>query len=469
MNSKPELNRVLGLSTAVLLVISSMIGSGIFKKIAPMSSELGNANLILIAWLIAGIISMFGVFTYAGLATLTEEGGGQFEYFRIIYGKFFAFIFGWGCFTVIQTASIASIAYVFGESVNNLVHFKNPIEDLSHKHLFHFIYPFQNSGVKIFTMFTIIILTIINIYSVKTGGRLNDIFSLSKIIGIMLLIILGLGLSGNSSTEIQYQDELVQAPKGFSLISAMFTAMLAAFWAYDGWINISYIGGEVKNPKKNIPIAFIGGTAVVMFIYVLLNIAYLNALPVSTYAAIDAAGNKIAGAEMANAVMGQNGFILISILIMLCTFGSANSSLMSSPRIYFQMAKQNLFFPMFAEVHKKFRTPHKALIFQAIWACILVMSGTFDQLTDMLIFASFIFYGSGAIGLIIMKQKKIITTKVFGYPYIPIIFILFCIVLVVNAIYSTPKESCTGLMFLLSGIPLYFYFNRKEKKHHDTK
>lgn len=406
---------------------------------------------------------MFGVFTYSGLATLTEEGGGQFEYFRIIYGKFFAFIFGWTCFTVIQTASIASIAYVFGESVNNLVHFKKPIESLSEISIGNFIYPFANSGVKLFTIFTIAILTVINIFGVKKGGLLNDVFSSAKIIGILLLVVLGFALSGNSA-EID-QSAIVEKPvlSGVTLISAMFTAMLAAFWAYDGWINIAYIGGEVKNPKKNIPIAIIGGTAVVMFIYVLVNMAYLKALPVDAYIQIDAEGNKIAGAEMAKTIMGVRGFILISILILLCTFGATNSSLMSSPRIYFQMAKEKLFFRNFGKIHTKYKTPYWALIYQAAWASILVISGTFDQLTDMLIFASFIFYGSGAIGLIIMKRKGIITKKIIGYPYIPLLFILFCIVLVGNALYSTTEESLVGLLFLASSIPLYYYLQSRNK------
>lgn len=429
-----------------------------------MSAVLGDSRLILLAWTIAGIISMFGVFSYAGLATLTEEGGGQFEYFRIIYGKFFAFVFGWTCFTVIQTASISSIAYVFGESVNNIAHFSDPFDSLKNVSIANSIYPFANSGVKIFTIFTILCLTVINILGVKKGGILNDVFSSAKLIGISLLIILGFMLAGNSVAGTSYINTSIEVPQGTALLSAMFTAMLAAFWAYDGWINIAYIGGEVKNPKRNIPLAFIGGTAVVMLIYVLLNSAYLFALPPAAYAEMNTAGNKIAGAEMAATVMGNGGFILISILIMLCTFGATNSSLMSSPRIYFQMAKEKLFFKSFGEIHPKYKTPHKSLIFQAVWACVLVISGTFDQLTDMLIFASFIFYGSGAIGLILMKRKGVITAKVFGYPYVPIIFILFCIVLIGNALFTTTKESLTGLLFLASSVPLYFYLQKRERQ-----
>ena len=481
MNAKPELKRALGLTTAILLVISGMIGSGIFKKIAPMSSVLGDSNLILLAWVLAGVISMFGVFSYAGLATLTEEGGGQFEYFRIIYGKFFAFLFGWACFTVIQTASIASIAYVFGESVNNLVGFGNPTESWKDFQVGGFLFPFANSGVKIFTIITILILTAINYFGVKKGGVLNDIFSAAKIAGIVILIIAGFILNGDQTVDLPIPTVAVSKPEGWLLLSAMFTAMLSAFWAYDGWVNLSYIGGEIKNPKKNIPIAIIGGVAVVMFLYVLLNITYLHALPVETYATIDAAGNKIAGAEMAHSIMGNAGYILISVLIMLCTFGATNASLMSSPRIYHQMAKKNLFFKSFGEIHPKYHVPHKSLIYQAVWASILVISGTFDQLTDMLIFASFIAYGSGAAGLIYMKMKnkkqeavqldaglinsdqKSISKKVFGYPYFPAIFVLFCLGLIINTLITMPGESITGLVFIALGIPVYFWVKKRNQ------
>lgn len=478
MNTQPELKRALGLTTAILLVISSMIGSGVFKKIAPMSETLMDSKLILLAWLLAGLVSMFGVFTYSGLASLTDQGGGQFEYFRIIYGKFFGFLFGWTCFTVIQSASIASIAYVFSESVNNLAHFKQPFDNWANINIGNFIFPFANSGVKIFTICTIIALTLINYFGVKKGGLINDIFSWAKIGGIVFLIITGFLLYGNSDQVYAQNSQLIK-PQDFNLISAMFAAMLAAFWAYDGWVNLSYMGGEVKNPKKNIPIAIIVGTAVVMVVYVLVNIVYLRVLPVETFVEINSAGNKIAAAEVAQSILPGIGFTLVSILIMVSAFGATNASLMSSPRIYHQMAKQKLFFKSFGKTHPKYHTPHISLLFQMVWSSVLVISGTFDQLTDMLIFASFIAYGSGAAGLLYMKMKgkKImpeaadgidaepkrlkITAKVIGYPVIPIVFLLFSIGLVINTIITMPQESLVGLSFIAIGIPVYFLVKRQ--------
>ncbi len=462
MNEKPQLKRALGLTTAILLVISSMIGSGVFKKVAPMSATLMDTNLILLAWFLAGLVSMFGVFSYAGLATLTEEGGGQFEYFRIIYGKFFAFLFGWTCFMVIQSASIASIAYVFSESANNLFHFKNPTEGLADISLFSYIFPFRNSGVKLFAILTICVLTIINFFGVKKGGVLNDIISYAKIGGILFLIIAGLILGGNAGAVAAKTSPLIK-PENFNLISAMFAAMLAAFWAYDGWVNLSYIGGEVKNPKKNIPIAIIGGTAAVMFLYVLVNYVYLKVMPVNGFIEINNAGNQIAAAEVVKNILPGIGYIIISILILICTFGATNASVMSSPRIYYQMAQKKLFFKSFSKIHPKYQTPHISLWFQMLWSSILVLSGTFDQLTEMLVFASFIFYGSGALGLILMKRKGIITTKVYGYPYVPIIFILFCIGLIINTLITSPEISLTGLSFFVLGIPIYFIVKNQNK------
>lgn len=425
-----------------------------------MSTTLMDQHLILLAWVLAGVISMFGVFTYSGLASLTEEGGGQFEYFRIIYGRFFAFLFGWTCFTVIQSASIASIAYVFSESVNNLMHFSDPLAAWSTVHVGN-IYPFAHSGIKLFTILTIVVLTMINYRGVKNGGLLNDIFSSAKIIGILFLIVAGLLFRGNTSdNDVQHAAHI--PPEDFNMLSGMFTAMLAAFWAYDGWINLSYIGGEVKNPKKNIPIAIVGGTAAVMFIYVLVNYVYLKVLPVDQFVQIDAAGNQIAAAEVARTILPGIGYTLISVLIMICTFGATNASLMSSPRIYFQMAKKGLFFKSFGEVHPRFQTPHKSLVIQMIWSSLLVLSGTFDQLTEMLIFASFIFYGMGALGLLLMKRKGQITVKVFGYPYIPVIFILFCIGLVINTLIESTTLSLIGLSFFAMGMPLY-YLMRDER------
>ena len=459
-SSTPQLLRVLGLSTGILLVASSMIGSGIFKKIAPMAETMQDGGDILLAWLLAGVISMFGAFAFAGLATMTEEAGGQYEYLRLIYGKFFGFLYGWTYFSVIGSASAASIAYVFAESVNNLIPLGNPLEAWAHLNIGGFIYPFANSGVKILTILTVIGLTWINIRGVKKGGALNDITSSLKILGILLIIALGLSHGGGSDAFAQSGPPSVDL-SGLGWYSALFAAMLSAFWAYDGWINITFMSSEFKNPRRNVPIAIVSGTLLVMVLYLAVNYAYLNILGIPELRGINAAGNQIAGAEVARHVLGNAGYFFISILVIICTFGAANATIMTAARMYFRMSQEGVFFPAAKEVHPTYHTPAKALTIAMVWSSILVLSGTFDQLTDMLIFAAFMFYAAGALGLIIAKRRGQITARTFGYPWMPIIFILFCIVLVGNTLYVYPKESLTGLLLILIGLPAWWYFTKR--------
>ncbi|MDD4950248.1 amino acid permease [Sulfuricurvum sp.] len=458
---EPALLHVLGLGTAILLVAGSMIGSGVFKKIAPMSVNLANGSLILWAWVVAGLITILGAFSFASLATTTKEAGGQFQYFKNVFGVFFGFIYGWSFFAVISTASIASIAYVFAESLGNLCGVPPLLEAYSSYNIFGIIFPFQNASIKLIAVSTLIFLTIFNIRGVKGGGWLSNIVTSAKVLGILLLIFMGLSYSENSTHATvvihtfkpSQTSELVQ-------ISAFFTAMLGAFWAYDGWVNITNMASEFKNPTKNIPIAIIVGTALTMCLYLLVNYAYLQVLTPADFAHLSTQHGSIAAIEVAKITMGSIGITLISILIMVSTFGATQASTMSAARVYYQMSKEGYFFKPFSHVHKRFRTPYISLIGQMIWACLLIISGTFDQLTDMLVFAAFIFYALGAIAVIRLKMigKLQIT---YGYPVVPLLFFLCCIVIVANSIYSRPLESLTGLGLVILGAPLYLYFRTR--------
>lgn len=459
----------LGLYTAVLIVISSMVGSGIFKKAAPMAMELQSGGLLLLCWLIAGLVTLIGSTTNAEVAGLIAEPGGQYCYFKEMYGKAFAFIYGWSCFSVIQSASIASIAYVFAESVNAMIplpHLSEAAESLS---VFGIFYPLQNFGVKMLTIATIIFLTVANYLGVIFGGFISNLFTSLKVIGILVIIFLGITLSGGSAANLEPLGENPVATYGSSLglFGAMFAAMLGAFWAYDGWNNIGYLGGEVKNPKKNIPLSLFIGVGIVMVIYLLVNFAYLYVMPVNEIIDVANRENTIIAVEVMRKFMGNGGAIFISILIMISTFGTTNGTILASSRIYFAMAKDHLFFKSAGNVHPKFKTPYTSLIIQGIWSCLLVMSGTFDQLTDMLIFASFIFYGAGAFGVFILRKKfKAIPRpyKAIGYPVLPMLFVLFCLTLVVVTIIQNPRDAGIGLGLVLSGIPFYMFWKNKITK-----
>lgn len=429
-----------------------------------MSSELMNSSLILWAWAIAGLITMLGAFSFASLATTTKEAGGQFQYFKNVFGDFFGFIYGWSFFTVISTASIASMAYVFAESLVNLFHISPILNDYSTYSIFGAIFPFQNASVKLIAITTLISLTLFNIRGVKGGGWLSNIVTSAKILGIILLITLGLSYSGhNSDTALTSHPLSVSQSHDLLHISAFFTAMLGAFWAYDGWVNITNMASEFKNPTKNIPRAIIIGTALTMFLYIMVNYAYLQVLTPADFAHLKTQQGSIAAVEVAGVVLGSVGITVISSLIMISTFGATQASTMSAARVYYQMAKEGYFFKPFSIVHRRFRTPYISLYGQMVWASLLILSGTFDQLTDMLIFAAFIFYGLGAIAVIRLKRMGKLTFT-FGYPYVPLLFLLFCAVIVINAIYTRPLESLTGLGLISLGVPVYLYFRSQNKE-----
>lgn len=459
----PSLLQVLGLGTAILLVAGNIIGSGVFKKIAPMSDSLMNGNLIIWAWIVAGVITMLGALSYASLASVTKEAGGQFQYFKNAFNDFTGFMFGWSFFSVISTASIASISYVFAESFVKFWHIPEFFNFSPDAVKFFGLSFSENFTVKFIAISTLILLTIYNILGVKGGGWLSNIVTSAKIIGILLLIILGLTFSG-STGENEITNVTSTNPIGAGNIfrlSAFFTAMLGAFWAYDGWVNITNMASEFKNPTKNVPRAIIFGTLLTMVLYVLVNYSYLNVLSTSEFAAISKQQGTIAAVEVAGKVMGAIGITVISALIMVSTFGATQGSTMSAARVYYQMSKEKLFFKPFSKVSEKFRTPHISLTGQMIWSSILILSGTFDQLTDMLVFVAFLFYALGAIAVIKLKRSRP-DLKTYGYPVVPALFILFCIVIIINSIYSRPWESLIGLGLILTGVPLYFYFSRKK-------
>lgn len=461
---QPSLLQALGLGTAILMVAGNMIGSGVFKKITPMSAELMESSLILWAWAVAGLITMLGAFSFASLATTTKEAGGQFQYFKNVFGDFFGFIYGWSFFTVISTASIASMAYVFAESLGNLFQVSPVLESYSTYSIAGVIFPFQNASIKLIAITTLILLTLFNIRGVKGGGWLSNIVTSAKILGILLLIAWGLSYSGHTvNTPLAVQSITPSQTSNLLHISAFFTAMLGAFWAYDGWVNITNMASEFKNPTKNIPRAIIIGTALTMFLYLMVNYAYLQVLTPTDFANLKTQQGSIAAVEVAGIVMGSVGITVISSLIMISTFGATQASTMSAARVYYQMAKEGYFFKPFSIVHRRFRTPYISLYGQMVWASLLILSGTFDQLTDMLIFAAFIFYGLGAIAVIRLKMIGKLSFT-FGYPVIPLLFLFCCTVIVVNAIYTRPLESLTGLGLILLGVPVYLYFRALNKK-----
>ena len=393
----------IGLKVATFLVVSVIIGSGVFKKIAPMAHELGSPLLVILCWVLAGIISLAGALSTAEMVSMFPNSGGEYFYFQKIYGRFFSFIYGWSSFTIIKTAAIAALAYIFSQSLNSLFPFPSYSSDTS----FLGIALFQNLSIKIVASILIILLTLLNYRGVEFAAKLSSFLTYLMLTAIVVFIVLGFSSSSVNIQNLTQHSQLATTPSlnGWNLMKALFVASLGAFWGYEGWNNIAYIGEEINNPKRNLPLALGLGTLLVIATYVALNIVFVTVMPIDYFIQLNETPNKIAAVEVAGRISGHIGMILVAGLIVVTTLNSANSSILMSSRIMYAMARDKMFFYKAASVHPKYNTPDVALFIQAFWAIALVFSGTFDQLTDMLVFASFIFYGSTALGVIILRIK----------------------------------------------------------------
>lgn len=463
MNNQRSLVRTLGLGYVVIFVIANIIGSGVFKKIAPMAAELHSAVWILIAWIVGGIITLFGSLGNAEVAGLLADTGGDFVYLKKIYNRFFAFIFGWSLFTVIQTATISSLAYVFAQSLNSII----PIPEIFHSQqnftIGGIFYPFQDFGVKLTAILLIMILTFVNISGLKSGAGVSKVILFLVCSGILVIVIFGLGSPAANPVKSINIRELTH---GTVTLSSFYTAMLAAFWAYQGWESIGFIGGEIKNANTNIPKGLVIGVIIVILIYILANVTYLSLLSIPQLEQINNSVNQIAAIEAVKVFWGTKGMLFISLLILVSTLGCTNASILTGARPYYAMARDGLFFKSLAKINKA-NVPSNSLLWQGIWASVLVLSGTFDQLTDMIIFAVFIFYGATALGVFILRYKMPDAHrpyKVWGYPFVPGIFVLFCIGLFFNTIITRPREAAIGMTLILLGIPVFYLLRRKYSK-----
>jgi APA family basic amino acid/polyamine antiporter len=463
MGNQRNLVRTLGLGYVVIFVVANIIGSGVYKKIAPMAAELHSSVWILAAWIVGGIITLFGALSNAEVAGLLADTGGDFVYFRRIYNRFFAFLYGWSLFTVIQTATISSLAYVFAQSLNSILPIPEVLSSWQHFSIGGVFMPFQDFGVKLVAISLILILTFLNISGLKSGAGVSKAILLLVCTGLFVIVVFGLG--NVSSTPANFLD-VRELTNGAVTFSSFFTAMLAAFWAYQGWVSVGFIGGEVKNPNSNIPRGIMIGTFIIIAIYLLVNITYLSLLSIPQLEQVYNSGNQIAAIEAVRSFWGTGGVMFISLLILLTTLGCTNASILTGARPYYAMSRERLFFSGIGKLNKS-NVPGNSLFLQGIWASVLVLSGTFDQLTDMIIFAVFIFYGATSLGVFVLRRKMPDAHrpyKVWGYPVIPAIFILFCIGLFCNTIVTRPREAAIGSILILSGIPVFLFLQRKYSK-----
>lgn len=461
---KTELVRGLSLTAAVMITAGSMIGSGIFRKPATMAGQLLSPELLLLVWLVAGLVTFIGALCNAEVAGMIDATGGQYIYFKKMYGNFISYLYGWSVFSVIQTGSQAAIAYVFGEYLGYFIKFPE-LPLLLQQFSFHIpvigkIFPFAEFGAKASAIAAIIFLTGVNYVGVIFGGKVQSIVTYIKILTIIVLSLL-LFTYGNGSLNNLSNGFALPQETSKNILSLLGLALAGAFWAYDGWNNLTFVSGEVKQAQRNVPLGLLFGTLIVIVVYMLINAAYLYVLPIE-----EMAKSPLVAATASEIIFGKYGGSIISIAVIVSTFGALNGSVLSTARVCYAMAKNNMFFNKLGEIHPKFGTPHTSLVAQGIWSCVLVMSGTFDTITDYVIFAAWLFYMLGAFGVIILRKKmpnENRTYKVWGYPVTPIIFVIFSLMFLINSVYADLQNAAMGTLLILIGLPLYFWKVKKAK------
>ena len=435
--TSPTLARSLGLFDATMINVGIILGSGIFLVPSSIASRLDSSLLNLTAWIIAGLFSLLGALTIAELGALYPEAGGMFVYLKEAYGPLWGFLYGWSLFLVIQTASIAAVAVAFAS-------------------YFGYFFNLSSVMVKIVAVAAILVLSLINYLGVRWGAWTQNVFTLAKVGAIVVLLLLsfqsGVGKISNLAP-------LLPAAAAASWIGSFGLALLAALWCYDGWIQACYVAGEIKDPERNLPLSMISSTLIILVIYLSINFAYIFVLSIR-----GVARSELVAADMAKAFLGFRGAGLIALLVMLSTFGSDNGMILAGARVYYAMAKEKLFFQRAATVHPKFLTPSFALGFQAVWSCLLVFSGTYEQLFTYVIFVEFLFYGLCAAAVLVLRRKRpglFRPYRTWGYPVVPILFILFTGLLVINTLWNNLRDAAIGTILLLSGLPAYWFWRKK--------
>ena len=450
-----QLVRGLGLTGTTSLVVGTIIGTGIFLKTAVMSQTVGTPQLVLLAWVAAGVLSLAGALTYAELGVLLPRAGGEYVYLRRAYGNAPAFLYGWMRFVVGSTGSIASLAAGFAIFFTSFFGLNAPwiTKELN---AFGQDLTWRFGPAQIVAVGIILVFSAINCAGVVLGGRVQSALTVAKVLGISIIVI-GVFLFTPSVGWGVLPTEMRTA--NLTAVQAFGAAMLAALWAYDGWNNMPMAAGEVKNPGRNVPIALIGGMVIIVIIYCTTNLAYFHALPINEIAASNA--SKPVATKAVETFLGPMGAKFVTVAIMISITGALNGSILTGARVPFAMARDGLFFSNQGRLNEKSRVPVWSLIIQAVIASALALLGTFDQLTNYVVFASWIFYGLTTASVFVLRRKMPNAPRPYrtlGYPVMPVVFVLVAIWLIVNTLQTNPVEAAAGIVLIAIGLPLYFFF-----------
>jgi APA family basic amino acid/polyamine antiporter len=458
VKNKNVLTRQLGLFDSAMMMMGIVIGSGIFLTTGIMAQAIPSAFLILLAWLVGGLLILAGALTYAELGVSLPEAGGQYVYLREAYGHLYGFLFGWKMFLVNMTGSIAALGVGFAEYFGKFFPFLSTKEAIFSTQIRFFknSYSYSLSRGQIVAVVVIVLLSAINYLGVGFGKTVQNVLTVIKIGTILALIIFGFIFVKGTSVDFSIN------PSGWSfasLITGFGLALVGVFWAFDGWNNINYVAGEIKNPKRNLKHALILGTIGIILLYLFTNVIYILALPIERMSGVVTVAEEASAFLFGTTVSG-----LISAMILISILGAMNGAIFVGPRVYYAMARDGLFFKKVGMVHPRHQTPGFAVLLQAVWASILALTGTFEQLFTFAMFAGILFWALAAASIFTLRKKYPDLPrpyKAWGYPVVPWVFIIALSGILLNTLIRRPVESLAGVGLMVIGIPVYYIWKSR--------
>lgn len=476
-SEKQNLIRGLGLAAAISVIIGNVIGTGVFLKARVMTCNVGEPFWVIAAWVAAGLLSLSGALTYAELTAMKPHAGGPYVFLRDSFGKLASFLFGWAQLFIIRTGSQASVAVVFAIALNDYLD-GGLRQTLMETSILGF--PYELTSLQLIAVVMIVIFMTLNCLSITLTGQIATILTLVK---IALVIFVGFGaflfvtgggfdnfsLASTGGTCEGVADAVRFGSAEWTFLAGFGAAMLGALWGYDGWDNLSFVAGEVKDPHRNIPIAIIGSTLLIILLYVFANVAYFYVMDPTAVASVSADASvakvvvsKFFGGDVLSLATGV-AVAVFTVGLMLSSLGTLHTSILSVSRVPYAMAKDGLMFHTLAKLSAN-HVPVNAVLFQGVWACVLALSGSFDTLTDYVIFGSWIFYALIGSSIFIFRRKYPAAErpyKAWGYPVVPIVFLLVATWLLFNTLMTAPTQSFIGLGLIALGLPVYFYLSRR--------
>jgi APA family basic amino acid/polyamine antiporter len=490
-----ELVKALGLTSATMLVMGSMIGSGIFIVSAEISREVSSPALLIGAWLVTGFLTIVGALCYGELAAMMPRAGGQYVYLRESLGPLWGFLYGWTLFLVIQTGTIAAVGVAFGKflgifwpaisSTHWILHFwKVPTFTIGPMVLGGMDVGLNTQNLT--AILVVVILSVINIFGIKTGAIIQNVFTAAKVSALLGLIIFGVLLGRNAQAVATNFGANFWKNAGLgtlhdlgggvlvSTLTVLAIAQVGSLFSADAWNNVTFTAGEVKNPSRNLPLSLALGTGVVIALYIGCNFIYLSALPLwgsptgttLLERGIQYAAEDRVGTATMTQMFGAAGGALMAIAIMISGFGCCNGLILAGARVYYAMAKDGLFFSSIARLHPKYKTPAVSLMVSMVWTCILCVSGSYGQLLDYIIFAVLVFYILTIIGLFVLRRTHPEAErpyKAIGYPVLPAVYIVMALFIDVVLLRYKPQYTWPGLCIVLLGIPVYYVWHSRGK------